>query len=106
MFTPDLAHILFAVLTLGLMLYIVRLRYLRNQQARRHQQRRQEQLDLIETYIQIMRSQDEHIAEVYTKLRDAYFRLDEYRTELRHIDNQLQSDPVQFIHTTEESPRV
>ena len=94
MFTPDLAHILFAVLTLGLMLYIVRLRYLRNQQARRHQQRRQEQLDLIETYIQIMRSQDEHIAAVYTKLHDAYFRLDEYRTELRHIDNQLQSDTI------------
>ena len=106
MSTHALVYIAFTILTLGLMYYIVRLRYLRNQQARRHQQRRQEQLDLIETYIQIMRSQDEHIAEVYTKLRDAYFRLDEYRTELCHIDNQLQSDPVQFIHTTEESPRV
>lgn len=106
MSTHALVYIAFTILTLGLMYYIVRLRHLRNQQARHHQQRRQEQLDLIETYVQIMLNQDMHIAEVDTMLREAYSRIDEYRTELRHIDNQLQSDPIQFIHTTEESPRV
>ena len=102
MSTHALVYIAFTILTLGLMYYIVRLRHLRNQQARCHQERQREQLDLIERYVRIVQSQDEYIRELSVQLEAASECANEYRTELRDIDNQLQCDPIQFLFTNEE----
>ena len=129
MSTPDLAYIVFSIMTLALMACLIYISYLQHQNAElssvvmeqdalldaydRHAQDDgeyirelstavMEQDALLDMYDRHAQDNSEYIRKLSVQLEAASERANEYRTELRDIDNQLQCDPIQFLFTNEE----
>ena len=94
MSTPDLAYIVFSIMTLALMACVIYISHLQHQNAELYSTL-MEQDALLDVYV-------EHVRELSILLEAASECANEYRTELRDIDNQLQCDPIQFLFTNEE----
>ena len=101
MSTPDLAYIVFSIMTLALMTCLIYISYLQHQNAELHSDvlELDTLLDACDWHTQYY---GECIRELSVQLEAASECANEYRTELRDIDNQLQTDPIQFLFTTEE----
>ena len=105
MSTPDLAYIAFTIMFMGLVVCFIYISHLRHQNSELYSVVMKQDA-LINVYDRHTQDNDEYVQELSVQLEAASACADEYRAALRHIDNQLQSDPIQFIHTIEESPRV
>ena len=101
MSTPDLAYIVFSIMTLALMACLIYISYLQHQNAELHSVV-MEQDALLDMYDRRIQNSGECIRELSVQLEAASECANEYRTELRDIDNQLQCDPIQFLFTNEE----
>ena len=101
MSTPDLAYIVFSIMTLALMACLIYISYLQHQNAELSSIV-MEQDALFDEFDRRIQNSGECIRELSVQLEAASECANEYRTELRDIDNQLQCDPIQFLFTTEE----
>ena len=101
MSTPDLAYIVFTIMTLALMTCLIYISHLQHQNAELYSVV-MEQDALLDVYDRRIQNSGECIRELSVQLEAASECANEYRTELRNIDNQLQCDPIQFLFTNEE----
>ena len=101
MSTPDLAYIVFSIMTLALMACLIYISYLQHQNSELYSIV-MEQDALLDVYVKHTQDNDEFAHELTVLLEAAYECAKEYRAALRDIDNMLQSDPIQFLFTTEE----
>lgn len=101
MSTPDLAYIVFSIMTLALMACLIYISYLQHQNAELCSVV-MEQDALFDVFDRRIQNSGECIRELSVQLEAASEYANEYRTELRDIDNQLQCDPIQFLFTNEE----
>ena len=99
MSTPDLAYIVFSIMTLALMACLIYISYLQHQNAELYSVV-MEQDALLDVYDRHIQNSGECIRELSVQLEAASENANEYRTELRDIDNQLQCDPIQFLFTS------
>ena len=101
MSTPDLAYIVFSIMTLALMACVIYISHLQHQNAELYSTL-MEQDALLDEFDRRIQNSGECIRELSVQLEAASECANEYRTELRDIDNQLQTDPIQFLFTNEE----
>ena len=105
MSTPDLAYIAFALMTLALMTCLIYISHLRHQKSELYSIA-MEQDALLDVYVRHTQDNDEYVRELLVQLESASECANEYRAALRDIDNMLQTDPIQFLFTTEEIHHV
>ena len=105
MSTPDLAYIAFALMTLALMTCLMYISHLRHQKSELYSIA-MEQDALLDVYVRHTQDNDEYVRELLVQLESASECANEYRAALRDIDNMLQTDPIQFLFTTEEIHHV
>ena len=103
MSTPDLAYIAFAIMTLALITCLIYISHIRHQNLELYSIA-VEQDELLDAYdmLSTRTDHDEYIRELLVQLEAASECANEYRTALTRIDNMLQTDPIQFLFTTEE----
>ena len=103
MSTPDLAYIAFTIMTLALITCLIYISHLRHQNSVLYSIA-VEQDELLDVYdwLSFRTDQGEYIHDLDVQLEAASESANEYRAALRHIDNILQTDPIQFLFTTEE----
>ena len=101
MSTPDLAYIAFAIMTLALMTCLIYISHLRHKNSVLYSIAL-EQDALLDVYVRLTQHNEKHVRELSVLLKAAYESANEYRATLRDIDNILQTDPIQFLFTTEE----
>ena len=94
MSTPDLAYIMFSIMTLALMACVIYISHLQHQNAELYSTL-MEQDALLDVYV-------EHVRELSILLEAASESVKECRAALRDIDSMLQTDPIQFLFTNEE----
>ena len=105
MSTPDLAYIAFAIMTLALMTCLIYISHLRHQNSKLYSIAK-EQDALLDVYVRHTQDNDEYVRELLVQLESASECANEYRAALSRIDNMLQTDPIQFLFTTEEIHHV
>lgn len=105
MSTPDLAYIAFALMTLALMTCLIYISHLRHQKSELYTMALAQDA-LLDVYVKHTQDNDEFVHDLSVLLEAAYECANEYRAALRDIDNMLQSDPIQFLFTTEEIHHV
>ena len=105
MSTPDLAYIVFSIMTLALMTCVIYISYLQHQNAELSSIV-MEQDALLDVYDRHTQDNGEYVRELSVQLEAASECANEYREALRRIDDMLQSDPIQFLFTTEEVHHV
>ena len=105
MSTPDLAYIAFALMTLALVTCLIYISHLRHQKSELYTMALAQDA-LLDVYVKHTQDNDEYVRELSILLKAAYESADEYRAALRRIDDMLQTDPIQFLVTTEESHHV
>ena len=105
MSTPDLAYIVFSIMTLALMACLIHISYLQHQNAELSSIVL-EQDALFDEFDRRIQNSGECIRELSVLLKAASECANEYRAALRDIDNMLQTDPIQFLFTTEEIHHV
>ena len=105
MSTPDLAYIAFAIMTLALMTCLIYISHLRHQSSELYSIV-MEQDALLDVYDRHTQHNGKHVRELSVLLKAVYESAKEYRAALRDIDNMLQTDPIQFLFTTEEIHHV
>ena len=105
MSTPDLAYIAFSIMTLALVTCLIYISHLRHQKSELYSIA-MEQDALLDVYVRHTQDNDEYVRELSVQLEAASESAKEYRAALRDIDNILQTDPIQFLFTTEETHHV
>ena len=105
MSTPDLAYIAFSIMTLALVTCLIYISHLRHQNSELYSVV-MEQDALLDVYDRHTQDNGEYIRELSVQLEAASECANEYRAALRRIDDMLQSDPIQFLFTTEEIHHV
>ena len=105
MSTPDLAYIAFSIMTLALVTCLMYISHLRHQKSWLYSIAL-EQDALLDVYDRHTQDNDEYARELAVQLEAASECANEYREALRRIDDMLQSDPIQFLFTTEETHHV
>ena len=98
MSTPDLAYIVFSIMTLALMTCVIYISYLQHQNAELSSIV-MEQDALLDVYDRHTQDNGEYVRELSVQLEAASECANEYREALRRIDDMLQSDPIQFLFT-------
>ena len=98
MSTPDLAYIVFSIMTLALMTCVIYISYLQHQNAELYSVV-MEQDALLDVYDRHTQDNGEYVRELSVQLEAASECANEYREALRRIDDMLQSDPIQFLFT-------
>ena len=101
MSTPDLAYIVFSIMTLALMACVIYISRLQHQNAELSSIV-MEQDALLDVYDRHTQDNGEYVRELSVQLEAASECANEYREALRRIDDMLQTDPIQFLFTTEE----
>ena len=101
MSTPDLAYIVFSIMTLALMACVIYISHLQHQNAELSSIV-MEQDALLDVYARHTQYYGEYVRELSVQLEAASECANEYREALRRIDDMLQSDPIQFLFTNEE----
>ena len=101
MSTPDLAYIAFTIMTLALITCLIYISHLRHQNSVLYSIA-VEQDELLDVYDRNAQDNYEYACELEVQLEAASECANEYRAALRDIDNMLQTDPIQFLFTTEE----
>ena len=105
MSTPDLAYIAFSIMTLALVTCLIYISHLRHQKSELYSIALKQEA-LLDVYVRHTQDNDEYVRELSVLLKAAYESAKEYRAALRDIDNMLQTDPIQFLFTTEEIHHV
>ena len=105
MSTPDLAYIAFSIMTLALVTCLIYISHLRHQNSELYSVVMKQDI-LIDVYDRHTQDNDEYARELAVQLEAASECANEYREALRRIDDMLQSDPIQFLFTTEEVHHV
>ena len=101
MSTPDLAYIVFTIMTLALMTCLIYISHLQHQNAELNSAVMEQEV-LLDMCDRRMQDDNVYIRELSVQLEAASECANEYRAALRHIDDMLQTDPIQFLFTTEE----
>ena len=101
MSTPDLAYIVFSIMTLALMVCLMYISHLQHQNSELYSVV-MEQDALLDVYDRHTQDNGEYVRELSVLLKAASESANEYRAALRDIDNMLQTDPIQFLFTNEE----
>ena len=105
MSTPDFAYIAFTIMTLALMTCLIYISHLRHQNLELSSAMMEQEV-LLDMCDRHMQNSGECIRELSVKLEAASKSAKEYRAALRDIDSMLQTDPIQFLFTTEEIHHV
>ena len=105
MSTPDLAYIAFSIMTLALVTCLMYISHLRHQKSVLYSIALKQEA-LLDAYDRHTQDNGEYIRELSVQLEAASECANEYRAALRRIDDMLQTDPVQFLFTTEEIHHV
>ena len=105
MSTPDLAYIAFTIMFLGLMTCLAYISHLRHQNSELYSVVMEQDV-LLDVYDRHTQDNGEYVRELAVQLEAASECANEYRAALRRIDDMLQSDPIQFLFTTEETHHV
>ena len=101
MSTPDLAYIAFSIMTLALVTCLIYISHLRHQKSELYSIALKQDA-LLDVYVRHTQDNDEYVRELSVLLKAASESANEYRAALRDIDDMLQTDPIQFLFTTEE----
>ena len=102
MSTPDLAYITFTIMFLGLVACVIYISHLRYQNSELYSVVMKQDA-LLDVYDRHTQDNDEYVRELSVQLEAASECANECREALRRIDDMLQSDPIQFLFTTEET---
>ena len=105
MSTPDLAYIAFTIMTLALITCLIYISHIRHQNSVLYSIAREQKV-LLDVYDRSTQDNYEYARELEVQLEAAHKNANEYRAALRDIDNMLQTDPIQFLFTTEEIHHV
>ena len=98
MSTPDLAYIIFTIMTLALMACLIYISHLQHQNSElRFDMMEQEVLLDMYDRLSIQSDHDEYVRELSVQLEAASECANEYREALRRIDDMLQTNPIQFL---------